>query len=277
MRMGFPRIALMAVLGLAFWAGAVAVRAQEKPAEPVPDLAILIVGDEGNAAMVRDEKALIAEMTKMITGKGEPEANRDRYAHVRALQVYSYHFNQAREKQYCEKKLNILAEDLLFVGLVELKDRLPRRVVYRLDRIVRARRAAEDVLARAEEMLAPPVAEGSASPSPAASPQASPRPATSASPAASPSPSPKPAPAAGPSAWTVQVGSFAELGNAQELVERLKEKGHESRIEHTSKGGANLFRVYVGSYPTRQGAQAVLDRLKADGFDRSFLVAPEEG
>lgn len=262
MRMGFRTLALIAALGLGLLGGGAAALAEEKPAEAAPKLAILIVGDEGNAEMLREEKALIGEMTRLLTGKGEPEAARDRYAHVRALQVYSYHFNQPREKQYCEKKLNILDEDLLFVGIVELKDRLPKRVLYRLDRITRARRAAEDVLARAEEMVAPVAEEGK--------PEASPSPAASSTPAHQ-------ATDASATTWRIQVGSFAELVNAQDLVAKLKEKGHDSRIDHSTRNGASLFRVYVGSYPNRQDAQATLDKLKADGFDKAFLAAPEEG
>ncbi len=302
MRMGLWRLVLLAALGFGVVTGGAAVSAQEAHQAQAPDLAILIVGDEANTTMLRDEKTLISEMTRLLTGKGEVEANRERFAHVRDLQVYSYHFNQAREKQYCEKKLNILGEDLLFVGLVELKDRLPRRVVYRLDRIVTARRSAVDILSRAEEMLAPPATQASAEPEP----EASPSPSASAAPAAPASPGTRPAappvappvtrpaappvtavappvtppaapvqPAVASSTWRIQVGSFAELNNAQELVAQLKDKGHESRIEHSSRKGGNLFRVYLGSFGDRQAAQAALDRLKKDGFDKAFLVAPE--
>ena len=258
-------LALLAGLGLALGSGLGAARAEERPSEAASRMAILIVGNEANAEMLREEKALIAEMTRLLTGRGEPEATREKYAHVRTLQVYSYHFNQPRERQYCEKKLNVLEEDLLFIGLVELKDRLPRRVLYRLDRITRARRAAEDVLARGEEMLAPPAPDEE--PSAQASP-ASPAPEGSPSPKGSESPA---------TTWRVQVGSFAELANAQDLVARLKAKGHESRIDHSTRNGTSMFRVYVGSFPTRQEAQATLDRLKTDGFEKAFLAAPEEG
>lgn len=262
-------------LGLAMLAGASSAPAQEKA--PDAKLAILIVGDEANTEMLREEKALIAEMTRLLAGTGGGEGTK--YPHVKTLQVYSYHFNQPRERQYCEKKLNILAEDLLFVGLVELKDKLPRRVVYRLDRIARPSRAAADILTRAEEVLAPEtVADGpDESPSPAAS--------TSPKPAASPSASPKPAasPTAPPrttgvsAAWCIQAGSYSELQNAQDLVGKLKEKGYDPRIEESTRNGATLFRVYVGSYPNRQEAQSALEKMKADGFDKAFVATPEEG
>jgi len=176
LRMGFERLVLAMVLGFGLLAGGVAVAAPAAGAPEAADLGILIVGDETKATMLRDEKTLIAEITRLIVGKADSEADRDRYAHARELQVYSYHFNQAPERQHCEKKLNILAEDLLFVGIVELKDRIPRRVLYRLDRIVSARRSATDIMTRAEEMLAPesPDVQPEVKPSPA--PQSSPAP-----------------------------------------------------------------------------------------------------
>lgn len=269
----------MMALGLAMLVGASSAPAQEKAPEASPKLAILIVGDEANAEMLREEKALIAEMTRLLAGGG---GEATKFPHVRSLQVYSYHFNQPRERQYCEKKLNILAEDLLFVGLVELKDKLPRRVVYRLDRITRPTRAAGDILARAEEVLSPgtivvDAPDESPSPAASASPSPSPKPAASASPRPAASPSISAPPRVSSADWCVQVGSFAELQNAQDLVGKLKEKGYDSRIDQSTRNGASLFRVYVGSYPNRQEAQNTLDRLKADGFDKAFVAAPEEG
>lgn len=114
--------------------------------------AVLIVGDESKPTMAANEKALIAEMTKLLTSRNEAGSG-FRFPASRAVQVFSYHFNQEREKQYCEKKLNILSEDLLFVGVIELKDRFPRRVVYRIDRIVNAKRSALDIISYLEDTL----------------------------------------------------------------------------------------------------------------------------
>lgn len=304
MQMGYRLLALVIGLGLALLVSSLGLQAEEKAREGTPNLAILIVGDESNAAMLREEKALIAEMTRLLTAKTEADKTEDRFPQARTLQVYSYHFNQPRERQYCEKRLNILAEDLLFVGIVELEERLPRKVVYRLDRIVRARRSADNVLSRAEEMLNPDRPVQALESEPATSPpKDSPSPSPSPSPAASPSPSSgtaqpiRPAavrtptgaassapavvstPASAPrvTTWRVQVGSFAALANAQELVNQLKAKSYESRIDHSTRNGVNLFRVYVGSSADRQGAQTILDKLKKDGFNQAFLVAPDEG
>lgn len=305
MQMGYRLLALVIGLGLALLVSSLGLQAEEKAQEGTPNLAILIVGDEGNAAMLREEKALIAEMTRLLTAKTEADKTEDRFPQARTLQVYSYHFNQPRERQYCEKRLNILAEDLLFVGIVELEERLPRKVVYRLDRIVRARRSAENVLSRAEEMLNPDRPAQTVDSEPVTSPpKDSPSPSPSPSPVASPSPSSgtaqpirpaavrtptggaassapavvrTPASASRVTTWRVQVGSFAALANAQELVNQLKAKSYDSRIDHSTRNGVNLFRVYVGSSADRQGAQTILDKLKKDGFNQAFLVAPDEG
>ncbi len=117
------------------------------------DYAVLIVGDESKAEMTRAEKELISEITKLLAEKNDKGAYK--YARARSgMQVFSYHINHEREKQFCEKKLNILNEDLLFVGIIYLKDKLPNKVVYRVDRIVNEGRAAHDVFNYAEDLLA---------------------------------------------------------------------------------------------------------------------------
>lgn len=74
------------------------------------DFAILIVGDESDGEMLRKEKVLIQEMAKSIRKQNK-------------VPIYSYHFNKEREKL---KELDILKEDLLFIGLVSLKDRVQK-------------------------------------------------------------------------------------------------------------------------------------------------------
>ena len=130
-------------------------------AQQQPSYAILIVGDEDNAEMIRQEKVLIGEMAKMI---------RKQSTDMR-LKIFSYHFNKQRERAYCEAKLNVLSEDLLFVGIVRLDEkRVPIKVVYRVDRINNPARAAKDIISRGEELVAesrPQVTETpQASPSP---------------------------------------------------------------------------------------------------------------
>jgi len=208
------------------------------------DYAILIVGDEADANILLKEKVLIQEMAKSLK---KPYR----------LPIYSYHFNKEREKTYCEKKLNVLREDLLFIGLVSLKDRVPRKVVFRIDRIVTPARAAAEIVARADELS--PETSPTASPSPSVTPEGSP----SASPSASP----------GTARFRVQLGVFAQQKSAQDLLDQLKAKGYEAKVEKLSgDGGKDNFKVWVGSFQTKDDAQQATTELQADGFAKGFVV-----
>ncbi|MBI3925704.1 MAG: SPOR domain-containing protein [Armatimonadetes bacterium] len=245
--MPFSHRCCLVVLALLPLIGAGLVQAQTGSAR----YAILIVGDEANKEMVGQEKILIQEMARAIRKLDAQER----------LPIFSYHFNKDKEKTYCEKRLNILREDLLFVGVVELSDSVPRKVAYRLDRIVNPARAAGDVLARAEELAGPPVAADT--PTPDASPDE----------VATPAPGNGENPRIG--GWRIQIGSFTQLKYAEDEVRKAREKGHEARISRTESGGVPLFKVYIGDFTTKQEAEASLEQLKADGFTKPFVVEGE--
>lgn len=213
--------------------------------EPPPDYAILIVGDEGDTEMKDKEKALIQEMAKSLRKQQK-------------IPIYSYHFNKERERAYCEKKLNILREDLLFVGIVSLKDRVPRKVMYRLDRITNPARSAADIVARADELTG--VAEATPTPE-----------ATTA--AASPLPAGSPQAAASPGAWRVQLGSFTQIKGAQELVDRLKAKGYDAKVDKLGQDTtAPQFKVWIGTFTSKEDATQAQAELKNDGFKEGFVT-----
>jgi septal ring-binding cell division protein DamX len=221
---------------------AMTVAQTETPASD--DYAILIVGDESDAEVLRKEKVLIQEMAKSLKKQSR-------------LPIYSYHFNKERERSYCEKKLNVLREDLLFIGIVSLKDRVPRKIVYRLDRIVTPSRAAADIILRADELLAP---DTSPSPSPSLSPDSTP----------STSPSPNPG---GAGKFRVQLAVFTQQKTAQDLVDRLKVKGYEAKVEKMpGDAGKEVFKVWVGTFQTKEDAQQASTELQADGFEKGFVV-----
>ena len=210
------------------------------------DYAILIVGDESNAEILRKEKVLIQEMAKSLKKQSR-------------LPIYSYHFNKERERTYCEKKLNVLREDLLFIGIVSLKDRVPRKIVYRLDRIVTPSRAATEIISRADELLTEATATPTASPTP--------------DPSLSPSASPSASPDAKPGAFRVQLAVLTQQKAAQDLVDRLKAKGYDAKFEKvTGDGGKELYKVWVGTFQTRADANQAATELQADGFDKGFVV-----
>jgi septal ring-binding cell division protein DamX len=222
------------------------------------DVAILIVSDEGNAAMLVREKALIGEMARTLKKQ-------------QRVQILSYHFNKPRERTYCEKKLNILSEDLLFVGVVSLADRVPKKVLYRLDRIVSPARAANDVLARSDELLGiVPAATASTT---VAAPTVPETPVVS-------TPSPQTPPTGHVNSvssksklsasgnWRVQLGVFSAMKNAQEVIDQLKKKGYEGKVDKAD----DKLKVYVGPYANKEDAQQGAAELRGDGFDKGFVV-----
>ena len=219
------------------------------------DYAILIVGDEGNAEMLRREKVLIGEMAKRIR-KQNPSQR---------LPIFSYHFNKQRERTYCEKKLNVLAEDLLFVGIVPLKNKVPLKVVYRIDRIVNATRAANDVLNRAEEIV-----QENVTTVPVVAPPATP-------PVTPPATNPDngnsiPTEVSG-SGFRIQLGSFTQLKYAEDRVAEATRGGMKvSVFKSLGPDGDTLYKVLSSSYADKAAAQTKLQEFQEAGFDQAFLT-----
>ena len=251
-------------LRLALLLGAVVLCGLALPAMGQQDkeYAILIVGDEGTAEMLRQEKVLISEMAKKIR-KQSPDQR---------LPIYSYHFNKERERAYCENKLNVLSEDLLFVGIVELANKVPLKVVFRVDRINNPGRAANDILARADEIVSAasePVA------TPSATPSASPSPEPSVSPSASPAESDVETTTSG-EGYRVQLGSFAQLKYAQEKVADTTRADLEAAIVETvGPDGDKLFKVLSPLMQERAQADELLQKFKDAGFEEAFLTRSE--
>lgn len=214
---------------------------------PEKSYAVLIVGDEGDAEMLRVEKILINEMAKQIRSEASAEK----------LPIFSYHFNKERERAYCENKLNVLAEDLLFVGVVTLENKVPQKVVYRIDRIVNAPRAARDVLERAEE-LAEVAAPGPTSepPGPSSEP-----------------PSSEGAEVPAEEGFRVQLGSFTLKNYAEDRKAEAAKAGFSvSIVETAGPDGDVVYKVLSAPMKVRAEADATLAKFKAAGFDQSFLV-----
>lgn len=237
-----PTIARVALAALAL-VGMTAVTQAQK--EQSADYAILIVGDESNAELLRREKVLIQEMAKNLK---KPQR----------LPIYSYHFNKERERTYCEKKLNVLREDLLFIGIVSLSERVPRKVLYRIDRVATPSRAAVDIVARADELTP----EEAATPSPSSSPEATPAPSTSNPPTQGQS----------GGRYRVQLGAFSQQKSAQDLVDSLRSKGYDAKFDKLQVDGKENFKVWVGTFQTKEDAQQASTELQADGFEKGFVV-----
>ena len=214
--------------------------------------ALLIVGDEGSAEMLREEKVLINEMGKLIH-KQTPDQR---------LQLYSYHFNKERERAYCENKLNVLSEDLLFVGIVRLKDNVPQKVVYRVDRIGNPARAAKDILGRAEEILA----EENGSPTPVVTKT----PDATATPKVTETPNTQSGTQTG---FRVQLGSFAQLKYAQDKVaDATRAELAVAIVETKGADGDTLYKVLSPVMSDRSAADSQLEKFHDAGFEEAFLT-----
>ncbi len=245
------------------WSGSVA---QAQASEPA--YAVLIVGDEGDAEMLRLEKVLINEMAKQIRSEASAEN----------LPIYSYHFNKERERAYCENKLNVLAEDLLFVGVVTLENKVPTKIVYRIDRIVNSPRAAKDVLDRAEELAEGPAPARTAPAAPVTPPVApaqppSTPPAQPSNPPTSPSGASTAPARVAEEGFRVQLGSFTQKTYADDRKADADKAGLTVQIvEATGSDGDTLYKVLSPTFKEKATADAQLARFKEAGFDQAFLV-----
>ena len=102
----------------------------------------------------------------------------------------------------------------------------------------------------------PPVSPPAAAPRPTAPPARSTAtaPTAPAKPASPPAPAPAPVAMAG---WTVQVGSFGDLQNAQSLAARLVQRQHSAQVSTLVVDGRTLYRVRVGQLARREDAEAL--------------------
>lgn len=128
----------------------------------------------------------------------------------------------------------------------------------------------------------------------AAAPAAKPQPAKPAEPAAAPSPAPAPAPAKaepappakptptepavaasrGPApGWYVQIGSFADAGNANTIIDLLKKLGYNGASTDVVSGNASLHRVRLGPFQSEAAARQVQARVTHQGYPGAIVVS----
>ena len=73
--------------------------------------------------------------------------------------------------------------------------------------------------------------------------------------------------------WAVQIGSFADPGNAEKLQEEFASRSYRVLIQHvTTREGKPRVRVLVGPDRTRAAAAARLSRLRREESTEGFLV-----
>ncbi len=89
-------------------------------------------------------------------------------------------------------------------------------------------------------------------------------------------PAPARAPSASPrasvGAWVVQLGSFANAGNARSLRDRLRAKRFAAFVESVRHDGRSVTRVYVGPELDRKRAQVLVKKLLAETRLKGMVV-----
>jgi DedD protein len=77
----------------------------------------------------------------------------------------------------------------------------------------------------------------------------------------------EPAPAAGSrglTAWVVQIGSFSNQDNANNLIIKLRDSGYPAFIEPLKQDGKDIYRVRIGPELLRSDANALQKKLAAE-------------
>ena len=64
--------------------------------------------------------------------------------------------------------------------------------------------------------------------------------------------------------WVVQLGSFANQKNAEDLQERLRQKGYHAFMDQIQQGGQTVYRVRIGPEQQRAAAESLRGRLEHD-------------
>jgi len=85
--------------------------------------AILVVGDRSNPRMRQKEEALKKYLIHYRQKSGNDSST---------LPIFVYDFSHPRVRNYCEKALGIKSSDLLFLGIVTAKGRLPEKVHFKV-------------------------------------------------------------------------------------------------------------------------------------------------
>jgi len=78
--------------------------------------------------------------------------------------------------------------------------------------------------------------------------------------------------AEGMRAWSVQVGSFRDRGNAMTLRDRLRGQDFAAYVERYRSGEDEVYRVRVGPEPDRAAAEALQEALRQEGGVRGMVV-----
>ena len=127
--------------------------------------------------------------------------------------------------------------------------------------------------------IAPPAAKPTTAAAPPAPPKPVAPPPVPAAPklAAAPPPPPPPIVSSAPAQarlWFVQIGSFADQGNAQTTLNLLQNIGYRGEAKAiTSASGSALYRVRLGPFPSEAVAQQAFDKVSHQGYPQARVVS----
>lgn len=70
----------------------------------------------------------------------------------------------------------------------------------------------------------------------------------------------------------MQLGVFTQQKGAQDLVDQLKAKGYDAKIEKVGQDPGAQYKVWIGTYNTKEDATQAQAELKTDGFKEGFVT-----
>jgi len=74
--------------------------------------------------------------------------------------------------------------------------------------------------------------------------------------------------------FAVQLGSFADQGNAERLAAELRKRGFAAFLSQLSTSSGQLHRVRIGPQKDREAAEAVAASLASAGYKGKVLPHP---
>ncbi len=90
---------------------------------------MLIVSDERKPQSIRIENELVSLLHQFFDSKNIP---RDQ------IPILVYHMNKPKERAYCEKKLGVMPQDVVFVGFATRQNLVVKQVLIRENRVTNA-------------------------------------------------------------------------------------------------------------------------------------------
>jgi DedD protein len=73
--------------------------------------------------------------------------------------------------------------------------------------------------------------------------------------------------------WSVQVNSYPDAKSANDLIDRLKNKGYNAFVTEANVKGKTWYRVRVGRFASREEAEKTENALKNnEGYPKAFAT-----